>query len=308
MLAIFKVLFVAGIGISAFILASGDWMNFSLSGASGTCEGVAEAARGGFAGFAAAMLGALAAYNGWQSIVYLAGEVKNPSRNIPVALIGGVLAVIALYLFVNAAYFSILTPVEVASVPTNSSVATAVVAKFLGPLSSKFIAAAILLSVLGMVQIASMRLARSVYAMSRDGLFLDPLGEVSPKTHVPVRAIVVQGLWAMVIIFFGSYDTLTDYQNFVLWIFFGLAGASILVLRRKMPQLERPYRTLGYPLVPILFLAVTAWLLVNTMLTNPTRSLIGIGLIALGLPIYWYRRRRIDGDASGVRADDIEIP
>ena len=301
-LAIFKVVLVAGIGVGAFALASGDWSNFALTGAGGTCEGVAASARGGFAGFAAAMLGALAAYNGWQSIVYLAGEVKNPSRNIPAALIVGVLTVTLLYVFVNAGYFAVLTPSEVASVPVNSSVATSVVAKFLGPAASKVIAAAILVSVLGMVQIASMRLARSLFAMSRDGMFFRSLGDVSRTTRVPVKAIIIQGLWAMVIVFFGSYDTLSDYQNFVLWIFFGLAGASLFVLRRKMPDAERPYRTLGYPVVPALFLLVTVWLLVNTLLTSPIRSVIGIALVAVGLPIYWYRERRGEIAPSPPRA------
>ena len=291
-LTIMKIALVAGIGIGAFVLASGDWSNFTLSGTSGTCEGVAASARGGFAGFGAAMLGALAAYNGWQSIVMLAGEVKNPSRNLPRAIIGGVLIVIALYLFVNTAYFYVLEPAEIASVPTNSSVAIGVAAKFLGSLSSKIIAAALIVSVLGTLQIGSMRLARSVYAMSRDGLFFRALGKVSPNTRVPVKAVIAQAIWGMTLVFFGSYDTLTDYQNFVLWIFFGLAGASIFVFRRKMPNAERPYRTFGYPFVPALFLVVTAWLLVNTLLTSPIRSIIGLVLIALGLPFYWYRQRR----------------
>lgn len=291
-LTVMKIALVAGIGIGAFVLASGDWSNFALSGAGGTCAGVAESARGGFAGFGAAMLGALAAYNGWQGIVMLAGEVKDPSRNLPRAIIGGVLTVIALYLFVNTAYFYVLTPGEIASVGATSSVATGVAAKFLGLLSSKIIAAALIVSVLGTLQISSMRLARSVYAMSRDGLFFRALGEVSPKTRVPVKAIIAQTVWGMTIVFFGSYDTLTDYQNFVLWIFFGLAGASIFVFRRRMPNAERPYRTFGYPVVPALFLMVTAWLLVNTLLTSPIRSIIGLILIALGLPFYWYRRKR----------------
>jgi basic amino acid/polyamine antiporter, APA family len=291
-LTIMKIALVAGIGIGAFLLASGDWSNFALSGASGTCEGVAESARGGFAGFAAAMLGALAAYNGWQSIVMLAGEVKNPQKNLPRAIIGGVLTVIALYLFVNVAYFYVLTPAEIASVATNSSVATGMTAKFLGEFASKIMAAALIVSVLGTLQIGSMRLARSVFAMSRDGLFFRALGEVSTKTRVPAKAVIAQAIWGMIIVFFGSYDTLSDYQNFVLWIFFGLAGASIFVFRRKMPNAERPYRTLGYPFVPILFLMVTAWLLVNTLLTSPIRSITGLVLIAAGLPFYWYRQKQ----------------
>ena len=287
---VFKIALVAGIGIGAFVLADGDLANFALSGASGYCEGVAESTRGGIAGFGAAMLGALLAYNGWQTIVLMAGEVKNPQKNLPLAIIGGVVTVVVLYVFVNAAYFYVLSPAEIANVSTNSSVATETAARFLGVFASKLIAASLLVSTLGTLQINNMMLSRSVFAMSRDGLFFRPLGEVSEKTRVPIKAVVVQGAWAMVLVFFGSYDTLTDYYMFVLWIFYGLAVASLFVLRRKMPHAERPYRTLGYPFVPILFLFVTTWMLANTLLTKPTQSIIGLVLIGLGLPFYWYRQ------------------
>jgi basic amino acid/polyamine antiporter, APA family len=297
-LTTFKILLVAAIGAGAFLIADGDWTHFALSGADGICEGVARSARGGFAGFGAAMLGALLAYNGWQSLVMLAGEVKNPQKNIPVALTGGVLLVIALYIFVNLAYFYVLTPAEIASVSQSSSVATETVAKFLGGAASKIMAAALLVSVFGALQINNMMLSRSMFALSRDGLLFDSLGEVSPKTRVPVKAVVVQGLMAMVLVLFGSYDTLTDYYIFALWIFYALAVGAVFVLRRKMPDAERPYRTIGYPFVPILFLTVTVWLLVNTLYTNPTGSIIGLGLIALGLPFYWYRQKRNRFEAS----------
>jgi len=287
----FKIALIAALGAGAFALASGDWSNFALSGAGGACEGVAQGARGGFAGFGAALLGALLAYNGWQAIVMLAGEVKNPQRNIPLALSGGVLLVMALYIFVNVAYFYVLTPVEVASVSPNSSVATATAAKFLGNAAAKIMAASLLISVLGALQINNMLLSRSMYALSRDGLLFDALGEVSKKTHVPLKAVVVQALSSMILVFFGSYDVLTDYYIFALWIFYALAVSAVFVFRRKQPNADRPYRTFGYPLVPILFLIVTAWLLINTLLTSPIRSMIGLGLIALGLPFYWYRQK-----------------
>jgi APA family basic amino acid/polyamine antiporter len=287
--SIFKIVLVAAVGIGAFTLASGDWSNFLLLGTDGTCEGVGQSARGGLPGFGAAMLGALLAYNGWQTIVMLAGEVKNPQRNIPLALFCGVSLVMVLYIFVNAAYFYVLTPVEVASVPATSSVATITAAKFLGDAASKIMAASLLLSVLGGLQLNNLQLSRSIYALSRDGLLFNPLGEVSQKTHVPVKAVIVQAVSAMILVFFGSYDVLTDYYIFALWIFYGLAVLAVFVLRRKLPNAERPYRTFGYPYVPVLFLIVTAWLLINTLYTAPARSIIGLGLIGLGLPFYWYR-------------------
>ena len=299
-LTFFKISLVAAIGLAVLIFSEPNWSNFAMSGAGGTCEGVAASARGGGAGFAAAMLGAFSAYSGWQALSYMGGEVKDPSRNMPLAIIGGAVSVMVLYLFVNAAYFLILTPEEIASVPLSSSVATAVVEKFYGPLSSRIMAATILVSIVGFMQISSMKIARSVFAMSRDGLLLRPLGEVSPRTRVPSRVVVIQSVWAMTLVFFGSYDTLVDYQNFIESIFFGMMAAAVFVLRRKRPNAERPYRTLGYPVVPALFLLVMAWIFISTLISNPLRSLTGIGLLALGLPIYWYRHRQ-HGSAGRVR-------
>jgi basic amino acid/polyamine antiporter, APA family len=288
-LTTFKIVLVAGVGLGSFLFASGDWANFS-GHAAGSCEGVVDSARGGFSGFAAAMLGALLAYNGWHAIVMVAGEVKEPHRNIPRSIIGGTLAVIGLYVFINVAYFYVLTPTEIADLSANSSVATATAAKFLGVLASKLMAAALLVSTLGTLQIASMAISRSIFAMSRDGLLVRPLGEVSERTRVPVNAVVAQAAWAMIFVFFGTYDTLTDYYVFAMWIFFALTVASLFVFRRKKPEVERPYRTFGYPIVPALFLLVAGWMLANYVLTKPTHAILALALIALGLPIYWYRK------------------
>lgn len=286
-----KVGLIIALGMGAFLFANGSWTHFVLGDVGGLCEDVAAAARGGSAGFAAAMLGALWAYNGWNEMTFVAGEIKNPARNIPLALIGGMAVVCALYVFVNTSYFYVLTPVEIADVPAASSVAAVVAQRFLGSIAVSFIAAAMLTSTFGALHISTMASSRVPYAMARDGLFYQGLARVSPRTNVPVRALVAQGLWAGVLALSGSYDTLTDYVIFANWIFFGLVVASVFIIRRRMPDVQRVYRAWGYPLVPVLFLLTTAWLLIVTMITSPVRSLIGLALVALGLPVYYYQSR-----------------
>jgi len=124
--------------------------------------------------------------------------------------------------------------------------------------------------------------------MANDGLFPRTLARVSERTHVPVRALLVQGVWASVLALSGSYDTLTDYVIFVNWMFFGLVIVSVFFIRRRVPRSEGAYRAWGYPIVPLLFLLTTTWLLVSTLITSPVRSLIGLGLVALGIPVYHY--------------------
>ncbi len=301
-----KIGLVLAVGVGAFLLASGDWSHFALANAGGTCEGVESAARAGLTGFGAAMLGALWAYDGWNNLTLVAGEVRHPQRNIPLALIGGMIVVGTLYIFANIAYFYVLTPAEVASVPAASSVATEVARRFLGPVALSLITAALLASTFGTLHTSILTGARVPYAMSRDRLFFQSLARLSPRTRVPIGALIVQALWASVLALSGSYDALTDYVIFGSWIFYGLTTASVFIFRRRLPDAERPYRAWGYPLVPVLFLLVTGFLLINTLLTSPRRSLIGLGLIALGLPVYWYwsRYNRITFQNTAPIVDD----
>ncbi len=286
-----KVAIILAIALGAFFFAPGDWSRLMLTDAGGACEGVAPAARFGSAGFAAAMLGALWAYNGWNEMTYVAGEVSNPQRNIPLSLIGGIAIVCALYLSVNVSYFYVLTPTEIANVSAASSVATIVVSKFLGPVAVSLVAAALLASTVGALHISTMACSRVPYAMACDGLFIKSLARLSPRTHVPVRALVTQAVWAGMLTLSGSYDTLTDYVIFANWIFFALVTTTVFIFRRRFPDVKRSYRTWGYPVVPALFLLISLWLIVNTLVTAPGRSLTGLGLIALGLPFYFYQSR-----------------
>ena len=286
-----KVALVVGIGVGAFALADGALAHFSMSGAAGACEDVPASARLGFAGFGAAMLGALWGYDGWNTLTHVGGEVKNPRRNIPRALIGGVLLIMVLYLFVNEAYFYVLSPEGVASVPTSSSVALETALRFFGPAAVGLMAAGLMASSFGTLHTSILAGSRITYAMAQDGLLPRALGQVTPRTRIPAVSVVLHGVWASVLALSGSFDTLTDYVIFGSWIFYGMAGAAVFVLRRKWPDVERPYRTWGYPVVPALFLLVTAYLLVNTFVATPTQALWGLALIALGLPVYAFYRR-----------------
>ena len=280
-----KVGLVLVIGIGAFLLADGaDWSHLTMANVGGTCEKVSAAAQIGFGGFMAAMLGALWSYDGWNNVTLVSGEVQNPSRNLPRALIGGTLLIMALYLFVNLAYFYVMSPTDVASVSTSSSIATEVARRFLGPVAITFIAAALLSSSFGTLHTSILTGARVPYAMARDGLFPRSLSHVSPRTHVPTGALIVQAVWAciLVIVFSSSFDTLTDYAIFGLMIFYLLCTAAVFVLRRKMPDAERPYRVLGYPVVPILFILSATLILVSTLLGAREDAANGFGLIAQG--------------------------
>ncbi|HYG83237.1 MAG TPA: amino acid permease [Pyrinomonadaceae bacterium] len=318
-----KIVLVLGIGLGAFILAGGDWGHFSQANAGGVCEDVSPGTMLGMAGFSAAMLAALWGYDGWNNITLVAGEVKNPQRNIPLALIGGTIVIIVLYIFVNIAYFYVLTPTQIASVPAGSSVAAEVTGTFMQPFSQSLqgliagvIAACLMASSLGTLHTSILTGARVPYAMARDRLFFDRLARLSPRTHVPIGALVVQGVWAAILTLSGSFDTLTDYVIFGSWIFYGLVTASVFIFRRRMPHAERPYRAWGYPVVPILFLLVTGFLLFTTLLPDPfqglkginVNALVGLGLIASGLPVYWYLSRRHHVGFEGERAGEEDPP
>jgi basic amino acid/polyamine antiporter, APA family len=286
-----KVVLLIGVGLGAFFYSNGDWSHLSQSNTGGACEGVALTA-GGFAGFAAAMLGALWAYDGWNNITFMAGEVKNPERNLPLGLIVSMFLVIGLYLLVNISYYHVLSPTQIAGVAASSSVAAEVVRRLLGSVAVTLMAAAMMTSSFGALHASILATARVPYAMARDRLFFQGLAKVSPRTHVPIRSLVVLGIWSGVLALSGSYDSLTDSAIFALTLFYAFVAGSVFIFRRRLPDAQRPYRTWGYPAVPLVFLLVTAWLIGTTIWNTPRQSAIGLGLMALGFPVYLYFRRQ----------------
>jgi APA family basic amino acid/polyamine antiporter len=295
-----KVALVFGIGVGAFLLAPGAFSHFGESGFGGTCEGVAASARGGMAGFGAAMLGALWAYDGWNNVAPLGGEIRDPQRNLPRAFIGGTLLVAALYLFVNAAYYYVLTPLQIASVAQISSVATEVSKRYLGPTAVAFMAVAMVISSFGSLHSSVLSNSRIPFAMAREGLFFKGLARLSARSSVPVRALLAQGAWASLLAISGTYDTLTDSVIFASWLFYGLVAGALFVFRRTLRDAAREFRAPGYPFIPIIFLLATVALLINTFIATPRQALQGVAALIAGLPFYWYWARQ---PAAAIHAD-----
>ncbi len=245
----------------------------------------------GIQAFGAAMLAALWAYDGWNNMPMAAGEVKNPHRNVPLALIGGMIVILVIYLLTNLAYFHSLPIGEIAASNASDPAPTKAVRAFLGPVASNFVSVAIMISILGALNGSTLTGARVPFAMARDGLFFSKLGALSHRSYVPVWSLVIQGAWAAMLAMLGTFDQLTNYVVFASWIFYGMTTAAVFMLRRKMPDAPRPYKTLGYPVMPVVFVLVAIWLLINTLQTNPVEAFTGLILIALGLPLYFYFRR-----------------
>jgi basic amino acid/polyamine antiporter, APA family len=288
-----KVLLVAGIGVAALLFSDGSWAHFVASGATGACEGVPASTRLGVTGFGAAMIGALWGYNGWAGLSFVAEEVRDPSRTLPRAIIGGSVLIIVLYLLVNVGYFYALSPEAVANVPESSSVAAAVMVRMLGAGGASLLTIGLMISTFGALHSTSLSVSRVPFAMARDGLLPATFAKISPRARVPSHAVLLLGACAVGFAFSGTFDILTDLIVFMLLLFNGLGVASVYVLRRTLPHAARPYRVWGYPLVPGLFLAATAYLMINTLLATPGRALTGIGIVALGLPLYSYYARRL---------------
>jgi APA family basic amino acid/polyamine antiporter len=290
-ITILKVVVVLGVGLAAFFYQDGSWGHLWMANTGGACEGV-DVTGGGFSGFAAAMLGALWAYDGWNNISYMAGEVKHPERNLPLALISSMLIMIALYVLVNVSYYYVMTPTEVASVSATSSVAAESIRRVLGPVAVTLMAAVMMLSSWGSLQTSILGTARIPYAMARDGVFFQSLARVSKGASVPVISLMVQAVWAAVLAVSGKFDQLTDLAIFAFWLFYGMVTASVFVFRKREPNAPRPYKTWGYPVVPALFVLATIYLIGFTIYNAWLQSLIGLAIIAAGLPVYFYFTRK----------------
>jgi APA family basic amino acid/polyamine antiporter len=242
-----------------------------------------------FAGFIAALVGALWAYDGWNNVGMVASEIKNPQRNLPLALIGGTIGVIAIYMLANWAYFRVLSPAEVGA---HKLVAAEMMQRIAGSAGASAVSLAAMISIFAALNGSILTGARVPYAAARDGLFFHSAARVHPSFHTPGISILMLTAWSSILVLSGKYDELFDFVIFGSWILYAMATASVFVLRRTRPDLPRPYKTFGYPVVPLLFLAGATVLEVSTLLTKPRESIAGIILILLGLPFYFYWRSR----------------
>ncbi|HKI27399.1 MAG TPA: amino acid permease [Candidatus Sulfotelmatobacter sp.] len=272
-----KVVIIVGIVVVCFAgaVAGAGWHNFA-----GTFAG----AKGGLAGFTAALVAALWAYDGWNDLNMVAGEVKRPERNIPVALIAGVAVVAALYMLMNAGVQYVLPAKAIAASPRPASDAVALV---MGRMGAGIVSAGMALSMLVTLNGTIMSGARVPYAVARDGYFFRALAEVHPRFHTPSMALAVQGALSIVLLLLGAnFRQLFSLAIFAEWLFYMISGSTVFVFRRREPQAVRPYRMWGYPVVPALFVAVAAALLCYTFRNDWPNSGYGLLVILAGIPVF----------------------
>lgn len=238
-----------------------------------------------------AMVGALFSSDAWNNVTFTAGEVRNPRRNLPLSLALGVGIVSALYIACNLVYLNVL-PIEQIQHAPEDRVATAAAAVIFGPIAVKLMAAAIMVSTFGCANGLILAGARVYYAMALDGLFFRRAGTLDARRHTPVFALVVQCVWAMLLTLSGTYNDLLDYVIFAVLLFYILTIAGIFVLRRTKPNVERPYRAVGYPVLPAAYILAAGLIEILLLLYKPNYTWPGLFIVLLGVPVYFIWRRK----------------
>lgn len=254
-----------------------------------------------YSGIGFTMTACLMAYNGWSYVSFVAGEVRNPQSNIPRSLALGMGIVMLLYVSANIAYMNVLTVPQIAAA---ERVGAAVAERTLGPWGASALSAVVLLSIVGAINGCILTGARIPFAQARDGMFFSRFGQIHPRFETPAFAIAVQAAWTAVLIVTGSYETLASYTIVSAWLFYSMTVLAVQVLRRKMPDLPRPYRMWGYPTTVWLFMAASAWFLIDALVNQPGPSIIALVLAAAGIPFYLLWRR----PAATSRARALETP
>lgn len=244
-----------------------------------------ETAANLFAVTGLALAGAFWAYDGWTNVTFVAGEVKNPQINIPKALFTGTLIVIAVYALINVAFLYVL-PIDVMA--QSPLVAASAAEVIFGASGASLISIAVIVSTFGALNGSLLASARVPFAMARDNLFFKKIGEIHPKFSTPHIALLVQGFWSSVLVLSGSFDTITDYVIFAAWLFYMLGALGVIILRKKRPDVKRPFKIWGYPYTPLLFVVFSFLFLLNTVVSDSRSAAMGLILILIGLPLYFY--------------------
>jgi APA family basic amino acid/polyamine antiporter len=238
--------------------------------------------------FGVALISCLLSYDGWAQMSYVAGEVRNPVRNILLALSLGVAVVMSVYVLANLAYLRVLTIPEIAA---STHVGADAAERVMGPLGGTLVSLIIMMSIVGTLNGCFLTMPRVYFAQARDGLFFRRFAEIHPRYQTPGFAIAAQAAWSAVLILTGSYETLVAYAMFALWLLYTFMIVGVMVLRRTQPDLPRPYKMWGYPFTPLLFLAIALLFLGNMLYSTPGPALAGLGLIISGIPVYFVWRR-----------------
>jgi APA family basic amino acid/polyamine antiporter len=279
-----KIAIILGIVLIGFSFRAGSWSHFA---------GSYSGARGGIAGFMAALVAALWAYDGWNDLNMVAGEIRQPERNIPIGLIAGVATVGALYMLVNAAVQFVLPAGAIASSPRPASDAIGLV---WGTLGASLVSAAMAISMLVTLNGTIMSGARVPFAVARDRYFFSALAEVHPRFHTPSIALLVQAALAILLLLFGgSFRQFFSLAIFAEWLFYMIAASTVFIFRQREPQAVRPYRVWGYPYVPTLFVLSSALLLYYTFSDNLWNSALGCAVILAGIPFFYAFARQRQG-------------
>ena len=287
-----KMLAIAAIVLLGFALGNGSIEHFfPLWGTPST--------RDLLSAVGVAMVATLWAYDGWNSLTFMAGEVRHPERTVPRALILGTIAVILIYVITNLAYLYVL---PIGDVAASKLVAADMMDRVFPGYGGPLISLAVILSTFGTLAASCMTTARVTYAISNDRLFFKGLARVHPRHRTPTSALIAQAVWASILTLSGTFDQLFTYVIFAGWIFYALGAAAIFILRRKRPDANRKFRVPGYPYVPLVFVGIATWFVVNTIVTNPADSMVGLLLVVAGLPFFLYWRRQMRSAAGNTGA------
>ena len=272
-------LFLIMVGLS---MGKGDWSNvFPLF--------ARDSGLGTISTFGIALIAVLWTYDGWMDICFASGEIKNPKQTLPRTFIISVSSVTCIYVLIN---LLLIYVVPYGRLKASGSPASDAAQVLFGPVGGSLIAVVVMVATLSALNSSILTGARVFYAMGRDKLFFQWLGRPHPRYHTPGAAIIISGIWAVVLIFSGTFEQIMTFFVFIMWMFYGLIVGSVFVLRWKQPDLPRPYRAWGYPVTPILFLLATALLLGNTLVSSTREALIGLLILSTGIPVYLYWKLR----------------
>lgn len=282
-----KVALIVGIIVAGLLSRNGNTADYHT---------IMPANVGGIPGFFAALVAALWAYDGWNNAGMIGADVERPGRNLPRVLILGTAAVIGIYLLTNLAYFYLLSAPEAGS---SARIAADAMRRAVGSSGGSIVSIAAIISIFASLNGSFIAGSRAPYAMARGGYFFPAMGRVHPRFYTPGPSLILIGAWSSLLLLSGRFEDLYRMVIFTEWIFYAMAAAAVIVLRRKRPEMNRPYHVLGYPLVPVFFVLVAVGLLYSTLITYPRESGIGLALIVAGLPFYFHWKRAAERTQGG---------